>query len=117
MRTSTRQPSSVTDRRDTPFFNGLLAVLNNRYGDLERRIFELVARTGAGVFVVGAGGDLLLANASRDGLINVMPSHAYGLDVTLANGQKFNFPMSFVCEITSAGFKFIRQYADGVALS
>jgi len=24
MRTSTRQPSSVTDRRDTPFFNGLL---------------------------------------------------------------------------------------------
>jgi hypothetical protein len=25
MRTSTRQPSSVTDRRDTPFFNGLLA--------------------------------------------------------------------------------------------
>src|SRR6516164_4967624 len=42
------------DAKSVRIYKQNLAVLNNRYGDLERRIFELVARTGAGVFVVGA---------------------------------------------------------------
>ncbi len=94
-----------------------LALMNNRYGDFERRVFELVARTKARLFVLGAGGDLLLANAAKDGLVNVTPSYAIGLDVALNDGQKITFPMSFVCEITEAGFKFVEQYSQGIALT
>ena len=105
------------DTKSIRIYKQNLALLNNRYGDLERRVFELVARTKARLFVLGAGGDLLLANAAKDGLVNVTPSFAYGLDVTLEDGQKINFPMSFVCEVTEAGFQFVERYAHGVELT
>jgi hypothetical protein len=105
------------DTKSIRIYKQNLAILNNRYGDLERRVFELVARTKARLFVLGAGGDLLLANAAKDGLVNVTPSYAFGLDVTLADGQKINFPMSFVCEVTEAGFQFVERYAQGVELT
>lgn len=104
------------DTKAVRIYKQNLALLNNRYGEVERRIFELVARTKGRIFVLGAGGDILLANAAKDGLIKVTPSYAYGLDVTLNDGQKLNFPMSFVCEITDAGFAFVEQYALGIAL-
>src|SRR5437016_4495240 len=70
------------DAKSVGIYKQNLAVLNNGYGEVERRVFEFVARTRRRVLVLGAGGDILLANASKDGLINVTPSHAYGLDVT-----------------------------------
>ena len=105
------------DAKSVQIYKRNLALLNNRYGDFERRIFEVVARTGQRIFVVGAGGDILLANAAKDGLVVVAPSYAFGLDVTLGNGNKVNFPMSFVCEVTDAGMAFVDQYARGVVLT
>jgi hypothetical protein len=104
------------DAKSMRIYKRNLALLNYRYGDLERRVFEFVARSDARIFVVGAGGDLQLANAARDGLIKVTPSYSYGLDVTLVNGNKINFPMSFVCEMTAAGLEFVKQYAHGIEL-
>jgi hypothetical protein len=105
------------DTKSVRIYKQNLALLNNRYGEVERRIFELVARTKGRVFVLGAGGDILLVNAAKDGFVTVTPSYAYGLDVTLHDGQKMNFPMSFVCEITPAGFEFVERYAQGIELS
>ena len=45
------------DTKSIRIYKQNLALLNNRYGDLERRVFELVARTKARLFVLGAGGD------------------------------------------------------------
>jgi hypothetical protein len=105
------------DTKSVRIYKQNLALLNNRYGEVERRVFELIARTKGRVFVLGAGGDILLANAAKDGLVNVTPSYAYGLDVTLADGRKMNFPMSFICEVTAAGFSFVERYAQGIELT
>lgn len=104
------------DSKSVRIYKQNLALLNNRYGDVERRVFELVARTKSRILVLGAGGDILLANAAKDGLVNVTPSYAYGLDVTLNDGQKMSFPMSFICEITPIGFEFVERYAQGMEL-
>jgi hypothetical protein len=80
-------------------------------------VFEAVASTKGRVFVLGAGGDLLLANAEKDGLVNLTPSFAFALNVTLGDGQTTNHPMSFVCEVTDAGLEFVERYMQGVALA
>ncbi len=46
-----------------------LGILNNRYGEFERRLFEVLAKSGERVFVLGAAGDLLVANAVKDGFL------------------------------------------------
>jgi hypothetical protein len=104
------------DAKAVRIYKQNLAILNNRYGDLERRVFEHVASTKARVFVVGAGGDLLLANAAKDGLVTVRPSNAISLGVTFESGEQTNFPMSFVCEVTEAGVEFIERYVHGAEL-
>ena len=93
-----------------------LAILNNRYGDLERRVFEHVARTRARVLMVGAGSELLLANAAMDGLLTLRPSHGLTIGVSLSDGTTTNFPMAYVCEITDVGLEFIERYSKGVDL-
>lgn len=105
------------DAKSIRIYKQNLALLNNRYGEFERRVFELVARTQGRIFVLGAGGDLLLANAAKNGLVRVEPSYAYGLDVTLGDGQKMNFPMTFVCEVTDAGLQFVEHYSRGIELT
>jgi hypothetical protein len=105
------------DTKSIRIYKQNLAILNNRYGDFERRVFEFVARTKTRIFVVGAGGDLLLANAAKDGLVRLTPSHAFGLDVTIGDGQKLNFPMSFVCEVTELGLQFVERYTQGAELT
>jgi hypothetical protein len=105
------------DTKSIRIYKQNLALLNYRYGEVERRVFELVARSKGRIFVLGAGGDIMLANAAKDGLVSVTPSYAYGLDVTLVDGQKMNFPMSFVCEVTPAGLEFVERYARGIELT
>jgi hypothetical protein len=105
------------DAKSVRIYKHNLALLNNRYGEFERRVFELTVSTKGRIFVLGAGGDLLLANAAKDGLVKVEPSYAYGLDVTLEDGQKMNFPMTFICQITDAGLQFVEQYAKGIELT
>src|SRR5688500_16298877 len=54
------------DRLAVKMYKHNLGILNNRYGEFERRLFEVLARSGERVFIVGAGGDLLVANAVKD---------------------------------------------------
>ena len=104
------------DTKSIRIYKQNLALLNNRYGEFERRAFEYFAKTQKRVFIVGAGGDLLLANAARDGLVNIQPSNAFGLNVTMNTGEVVNFPMTFVCEMTDDGAAFVEHYMRGVEL-
>ena len=91
--------------------------LNNRYGEFERRLFEFLAKSGDRVFVVGAGGDLLVANAVKDGFFEDNHVEGAGLEVTGSNGFRRNFPMSFTYWVTETGVDFIKRYAAGADIA
>jgi hypothetical protein len=93
-----------------------LSLLNYRYGELERRVFEWIARTNGRVFMLGPGADIMLANAAKDGLINVTPLNSFGFNVKLVDGQTMFFPADFFCEVTAAGLEFVERYARGAEL-
>jgi hypothetical protein len=101
------------DQLSIKMYKHNLGILNNRYGEFERRLFEILARTGERVFVVGAGGDILLANAVKDGFFEDKHVQGIGLDITGSNGFKKNFPMSFTYWVTDAGVDFIKRFAAG----
>ena len=94
-----------------------LGILNNRYGEFERRLFEILAASGERVFVVGAGGDILLANAVKDGFFEDKNVSGMNLTIKGSNGFKKSFPMSFTYWVTNAGVEFIKRYASGLDLS
>ncbi|MEH2269378.1 MAG: HNH endonuclease [Nostoc sp.] len=94
-----------------------LSILNNRYGEFERRLFEILAKSEERVFVVGAGGDILVANAVKDGFFEDKHVESMGLEIIGSNGYQKNFPMSFTFWVTDAGVEFIRRYASGVDIS
>jgi len=94
-----------------------LGILNNRYGEFERRLFEFLAKSGDRVFVVGAGGDLLVANAVKDGFFEDKHVEGAGLEVTGSNGFRRNFPMSFTYWVTETGVDFIKRYAAGADIA
>jgi len=90
-----------------------LGILNNRYGEFERRLFEILAKTGERVFVLGAAGDLLVANAIKDGFFEDKHVSGMNLDVRSSDGYQKSFPMTFTYWVTDAGLDFIRRYAQG----
>lgn len=105
------------DQLSMKMYKQNLGLLNNRYSELERRIFEILAQTGERVFVVGAGADVLLHNAVKDGLFEDKHVEGLSLDVSGSNGFKKRFPLSFTYWVTNAGVEFIKRYVDGRDLS
>jgi HNH endonuclease len=101
------------DRLSIKMYKHNLGILNNRYGEFERRLFGVLAVSGERVFVVGAGGDLLVANAVNDGFFEDKNVEGVGLDISGSNGFRKNFPMSFTYWVTDAGVDFIKRYAEG----
>ena len=74
-----------------------LGIVNNRYGEFERRLFEVLAKTGARDFVLGAAGDLLVANAVKDGFFEDKYFVGMGMEfeVTCNDGSRKRFPTTF----------------------
>jgi len=90
--------------------------LNNRYGEFERRLFEVLAKSGERFFVLGAAGDLLVANAVKDGFFEDKKVEGMGFIVKASNGfESFekNFPMTFTYWVTDIGVEFIKRFASG----
>jgi hypothetical protein len=105
------------DRLSVKMYKHNLGILNNRYGEFERRLFEVLARSGDRVFVVGAGGDLLVANAVKDGFFEDKHVEGIGLGVVGSNGFRKTFPMSFTYWVTDAGVEFVKRYAAGADIA
>jgi len=90
-----------------------LGILNNRYGEFERRLFEVLAKSGERVFVLGAAGDLLVANAIKDGFFEDKQVEGINFQVKGSKGFEKTFPMTFTYWVTDAGVEFIRRFASG----
>lgn len=94
-----------------------LGILNNRYGEFERRMFEVLAKTGERVFVLGAAGDLLVANAVKDGFFEDKKVEGMSFQVQSSDGYSKGFPMTFTYWVTDAGVAFIKRFTEGADIS
>ena len=101
------------DAKSMRMYKRNLGLLNSRYGEFERRVFAHVARTAQHVFLIGAGAELLLANAVQDGLLTVEPVDTIGINVKFGSGEVVKFPMSFLCSVTPKGAAFMHLYKEG----
>ncbi|TLY49816.1 MAG: HNH endonuclease [Gammaproteobacteria bacterium] len=105
------------DRLAVRMYKHNLGILNNRYGEFERRLFEVLAKSNERVFVLGAAGDLLVANAIKDGFFEDKHVEGMGFLVSGDNGFSKNFPMTFTYWVTDAGVEFIRRFASGADIA
>ena len=101
------------DRASIKMYKHNLGILNNRYGEFERRLFEVLAKSGERIFVLGAAGDVLVANAVKDGFFEDKKVEGVGFLVKASNGFEKNFPMTFTYWVTDAGVEFIKRFASG----
>lgn len=101
------------DRKALKMYKQNLGILNNRYGEFERRLFEVLAETGERDFVLGAAGDLLVANAVKDGLFEDQRISSTSLRVTTHDGSFKSIPTTFVFRVTDAGVVFIENFVTG----
>jgi hypothetical protein len=113
----TRFDKNEIDRLAVKMYKHNLAILNNRYGEFERRLFEVLAKSDERVFVLGAAGDLLVANAVKDGFFEDKHVEGIGLRVDASNGFSKNFPLTFTYWVTDAGVDFIKRFANGVDIA
>ncbi|NWA28531.1 HNH endonuclease [Pseudomonas gingeri] len=105
------------DRLSVRKYKQNLAILNNRYGDCERRLFAILAKSGERVFVLGPGGDVLVANAVQDGLFEDKQVKGMSFDISTSEGFSKRFPMTFTYWVTDAGMTFIKHYMEGSDLN
>lgn len=105
------------DRLSVKMYKHYLGILNNRYGEFERRLFEVLAKSNERVFVLGAAGDLLVANAVKDGFFEDKYVEGMGLQVNGSDGFSKNFPMTFTYWVTDTGVEFIKRFANGIDIA
>lgn len=105
------------DRLAVKMYKSNLGILNNRYGEFERRLFEVLAKSNERVFVLGVAGDLLVANAVKDGFFENKHVEGMGFEIKGDNGFSKNFPMTFTYWVTGAGVEFIKRFANGADIA
>ncbi len=101
------------DKLSMRMYKHNLGIINNRYGEFERRIFAELAESGERGFVVGPGGNLLMANAVKDGLFEEKLANDHQWNIAGDHGYKKSFPMSFFYWVTDLGLEFIKKYSSG----
>jgi len=105
------------DRLAMKMYKQNLGILNNRYGEVERRLFEFLAKSGELVFVLGVAGDLLVANAVKDGFFEDTHAPAMKIEVSSRDGSQKSFPMTFTYWVTDAGVEFIKKFSQGADIA
>ena len=97
------------DAQTMSMYKHNLEILNSRYSDFERRIFDQIAETDRRSFTVDAGLEILLIHAVNDGLLK---------RVELAPvGNQRGEPTQHMYEVTDEGLHFIHRYVCGEDLS
>jgi hypothetical protein len=86
-----------------------LEILNSRYSDFERRVFDQIAETGQRSFIVEAGLEIPLLHAVNDGLLKRVEL----APVASQRGE----PTQHKYEVTDQGLDFIHRYICGEDLS
>ena len=97
------------DRQSIRGYKRNLAILNSRYSEFERRVFDQIAETDRRSFVVEPGFEILLLHAVNDGLLK---------RVELATvGAQRGEPTQYTYEVTDEGLDFINRYVCGEDIS
>jgi 5-methylcytosine-specific restriction endonuclease McrA len=93
------------DARTMSTYKHNLEILNSRYSDFERRMFDQIAETDQRSFIVDAGLEIALLRAVNDGILRrVELAHA---------GVQRGEPTQYTYEVTDQGLDFIRRYVCG----
>jgi hypothetical protein len=86
-----------------------LGILNSRYSDFERRVFDQIADTDRRSFIVEASFEVLLLHAVKDGLLKRVELSP----VAIQRGE----PTHHKYEVTDAGLNFVSRYIQGEDIS
>jgi predicted transcriptional regulator len=86
-----------------------LEILNSRYSDFERRVFDQIAETDRRSFIVEAGLEIPLLHAVNDGLLK-------RVELAPVANQRGE-PTQHKYEVTDEGLDFINRYICGEDLS
>ena len=84
-------------------------ILNSRYSDFERRVFDQIAETDRRSFIVEAGLEIPLLHAVNDGLLRRVEL----APVAIQQGE----PTHYKYEVTDEGLDFVNRYVCGEDIS
>jgi hypothetical protein len=84
-------------------------ILNSRYSDFERRLFDQIAETDRRSFIVEAGLEIPLLHAVNDGLLRRVELAPVGIQ----QGE----PTRYKYEVTDEGLAFVNRYVCGDDIS
>ena len=93
------------DRQSIRGYKRNLGILNSRYSDFERRVFDQIAETDQRSFIVEAGFEVLLLHAVNDGLMK-------RVELAPVATQRAE-PTHHNYEVTDAGLNFVSRYIQG----
>ena len=97
------------DQQSIRMYKHNLGVLNSRYSDFERRVFDQIAETDRRSFTVEAGLEIPLLHAVNDGLLKRVEL----APVAIQRGE----PTDYKYEVTDEGLDFVNRYIRGEDLS
>ena len=93
------------DAQTMSMYKHNLEILNSRYSDFERRVFDQIAETDRRSFTVEAGLEMLLVHAVNDALLR-------RVELVPAANQRGE-PTQYTYEVTDQGLDFIHRYVCG----
>ena len=97
------------DAQSIRMYKHNLEILNSRYSDFERRVFDQIAETDRRSFIVEAGLEIPLLHAVNDGLLK-------RVELAPVANQRGE-PTQHKYEVTDEGLDFINRYVCGEDLS
>lgn len=110
----TRYDTKQIDRKAMLMYKHNLGILNYRYTELERRVFIELANGDRGFLMLGAGAEILLANAVLDGILAIEGDYDQIWGATTHTGQRIEtFKMLHKVWLTEHGEEFVKRYVDG----
>lgn len=104
------------DRKSIQMYKHNLGIINKRYSEFELRLFRHIAISGERIFVLGAGGDILVANAVLDGFFEDKHVEGIGFNIESSDGFSKSFPLTFTYWVTDTGMNFIHRLIHGEAI-
>jgi HNH endonuclease len=97
------------DAQTMSMYKRNLEVLNSRYSDFERRMFDQIAETDQRSFIVEAGLEIPLLHAVNDGLLKRVELAPIGIQ----RGESTHYRY----EVTDEGLDFVNRYVCGEDIS
>ena len=97
------------DAQSIRMYKHNLEILNSRYSDFERRVFDQIAETDRRSFIVEAGLEIPLLHAVNDGLLKRVEL----APVAVQRGE----PTHYTYEVTDEGLDFVNRYVRGEDIS